>query len=157
MIVRRSTFHLGAQVGAAEFRVLVADDCAANRRLLEALFTSCGCSVSVVEDGAEAISAALSQHFDLVCLDRHMPQASGDEVAQTIRSTHGRGPRPYLVLSTSDPRPGDAPYAFDAAMPKPVSPHDVVAVVAKALHTTLARGAGPGRLDPAAAASAGLS
>lgn len=137
MIVRRSTFQLGAQVGAAKFTVLVADDCAANRRLLEVLYESCGCSVHLAEDGAEAMAAALSQHFNLICLDRHMPKASGDEVAKAVRSTYGRAPRPYLVLCTSDPRPGDAPYAFDAVLPKPVSPQDVVAVVAKALHSAV--------------------
>jgi CheY-like chemotaxis protein len=147
MIVRRSTFDLGAQIGASKFTVLVADDCAANRRLFEVLFRSCGCSVSLAEDGAEAMSAALSQHFDLICLDRHMPCASGDEVAEAVRSTYGRSPRPYLVLCTSDPRPGDAPYLFDAVLPKPVTPQDVVAVVAKALHAAMAdpmRARGPG-------------
>lgn len=145
MIVRRSTFQLGAQLGASEFTVLVADDCAANLRLFEALYTSCGCAVSLAKDGAEAMAAALARPFDLISLDRHMPQMSGDEVADVIRAAHGRGPRPYLVLSTSDPRPDDPPYAFDAILPKPVAPQDVVAVVAKALHSALSQRTRPAR------------
>lgn len=137
MIVRRSTFELGAQIGAPQFKVLAADDSAANRRLFEALFTSCGCAVSLAPDGAVAMAAALSQRFDLICLDRHMPHASGDEVAEAVKAAYGRGPRPYLVLCTSDPRPGDAPYAFDAVLPKPVATQDVVAVVAKALRAAI--------------------
>jgi CheY-like chemotaxis protein len=146
MIVRQSSFQLDARVHASKFTVLVADDCAANRRLFEVLFSSCGCSVSLVEDGAEALSAALSQHFDLICLDRHMPNASGDEVAEAVRSAYGRAPRPFLVLSTSDPRPGDVPYAFDAVLPKPFTPHDVATVVAKALHSAISGKGRSGRI-----------
>jgi len=137
MIVRRSSFQLGSQIGASNFTVLVADDNAANRRLFELLYRSCGCSVTVAENGAEALSAALSQHFDLICLDRHMPHVSGDEVADAVRSAYGRAARPFLVLCTSDPRPDDALHAFDAVLPKPVTPHDVVTVVAKALHAAI--------------------
>lgn len=155
MIVRRSTFQLGTQVGAARFTVLIADDCAPNRRLLEVLYESCGCSVTLAEDGAEAMSLALSQHFNLICLDRHMPKATGDEVAEAVRSTYGRSPRPYLVLCTSDPRPGDGRGPFDALLQKPVTPQEVVAVVARALHSAVS---GHGRSDRGgAAARAGLS
>lgn len=146
MIVRQSSFRSGAHVDASKFRVLVADDCAANRRLFEVLYESCGCSVTLAEDGAEAISAALSQHFDLICLDRHMPYVSGDEVAEAVRAAYGRAPRPFLVLSTSDPRPGDAPYAFDAVLPKPFTPQDVAAVVAKAVHSALSGKGRSGRI-----------
>lgn len=137
MIVRRRLFQLESQAGASTFTVLVADDSDANRRLFEVLYSSCGCSVTLAEDGAEALSASLSQHFDLICLDRHMPHVSGDEVADAVRAAYGRAPRPFLVLCTSDPRPDDALHAFDAVLPKPVTPHDVVTVVAKALHAAL--------------------
>jgi CheY-like chemotaxis protein len=133
MIVRRSSFELGAQMGALEFTVLVADDSAVNRRLFETLYKSCGCAVTLAADGFEALSAALSKHFDLICLDRHMPHVSGDEVSDVIRTAYGRSPRPYLVLCTSDPRPGDPAHGFDAILPKPVTPQDVVDVVGKAL------------------------
>lgn len=160
MIVRQSSFGFGAQVDASKFRVLVADDCAANRRLFEVLYRSCGCSVTLAEDGAEAMSAALSQHFDLICLDRHMPHVSGDEVAELVRTAYGRAPRPFLVLSTSDPRPGDAPYAFDAVLPKPFTPNDVAAVVAKAIHSAISgkgRSGRIGRPGGGSAAPAALS
>lgn len=134
MIVRHTSF----QLGDPNFKVLVADDCAPNRRMFEALYKSCGCTVTVAKDGAEAIDAALGQYFDLICLDRHMPHVSGDEVAASVRSAYPRSPRPFLVLCTSDPRPGDVSGLFDAVLPKPVSPHDVVKVVARALHKALA-------------------
>lgn len=153
MIVRRTSF----QLGDPNFKVLVADDCAANRRMFEVLYTSCGCIVTLAEDGAQAVDAALSQHFDLICLDRHMPHATGDEVANAVRSAYTRSPRPFLVLCTSDPWSGDALGVFDAVLPKPVSPHDVVKVVAKALHSALASrkrsaaGGGAARSAPAPA------
>jgi CheY-like chemotaxis protein len=134
MIVRRTTLPFAP----SSFKALVADDCPANRRMFQALYQACGCAVTLAEDGAAALEAALTEDFALISLDRHMPYATGDEVARAIRASHPRSARPYLVLCTSDPRPGDAAGDFDAVLEKPVSPHDVVSVVAKALRSALA-------------------
>lgn len=148
MIVRKSSF----QLGDPDFKVLVADDCAPNRRVLEALFQACGCVVTLGHDGGDAVTMALNQTFDLICLDRHMPELTGDEVAETVRAAYGRGPRPFLVLCTSDPRPGDGGEPFDAALPKPTGAQDVVKVVARALHAALSARR-RSRLHPAASRS----
>ena len=68
----------------ADLRVLVVDDHPVNRLVLRELLSHLGCVVSAVEDGAQALSASSADHFDLVCLDRHMPGLSGDEVAERL-------------------------------------------------------------------------
>ena len=117
---------------STRFKVLVADDNATNRRLLEVLFEVFECAVTVAEDGLEALDLALGHRFDIVCLDRFMPGLTGDQVAQRLRAGCGLGPSPYLVLCTSDPRPGDGRAPFDAAMPKPIGVQDVAEVLAQA-------------------------
>lgn len=63
-------------VGSAG-KVLVVDDEAANRRLLEALLTHEGYCVVTASDGEEALAAMASAHPDLVVMDVLMPKLSG--------------------------------------------------------------------------------
>lgn len=106
-----------------QLRVLVADDHAIHRTLLQALFECFGCSVTVVANGAEALVAA-GAGFDLICLDRHMPVTSGPAAAAQMRGAA------FMVACTSDPT-GDL-RDFHLVMPKPVSCEDVAQAVAAA-------------------------
>jgi len=65
-------------------RVLVVDDEASNRELLEALLTSLGHDVDMVADGSAAL-AKLDPSHDLVLLDVMMPGIDGFETARRIR------------------------------------------------------------------------
>lgn len=96
-----------------ELRVLVVDDHPVNRRVLSEIFTHLGCGVSVAEDGAQALSTLSVDHFDLICLDRHMPGLSGDDVVQRL-------PADQFVLAWSTDS-SDLPGRFNGALPKPIS------------------------------------
>ena len=77
-----------------ELRVLIVDDHPVNRLVLTEIFRQLGCEVATAEDGGQALSAWAPDHFDLVCLDRHMPGLSGDDVV-------GRLPDDQFVLAWS--------------------------------------------------------
>jgi len=66
-------------------RVLVVDDEASNRELLEALLTELGHDVDMAADGSAAL-AQLDPSHDLVLLDVMMPGIDGYEVARRIRN-----------------------------------------------------------------------
>lgn len=66
-------------------RVLIVDDEAPNRELLEARLTELGHDVDQAADGAEAL-AKLDVSHDLVLLDVMMPGIDGFEVARRIRA-----------------------------------------------------------------------
>lgn len=100
-------------------KVLIADDHACHRLLLRTVFESFGCSVTTVENGAEAV--AEPGEFDLICLDRHMPVMSGDAAAAIL------GGRAFLVACTSDDQ--GAPPVYDMVMAKPVTCVAVFGVV----------------------------
>ena len=73
--------------------VLVADDQAANRELLEELLTPQGCKVVSVPDGAAALEELTRTQFDLVLLDVMMPHLNGFEVCEQIKNN----PDTYLI------------------------------------------------------------
>src|SRR6202158_6349825 len=73
--------------------VLVADDQAANRELLEELLTAQGYKVIAVPDGAAAVEQLTRTQVDLVLLDVMMPYLNGFEVCEKIKSN----PETYLI------------------------------------------------------------
>src|SRR6202163_2548381 len=73
--------------------VLVADDQAANRELLEELLTAQGCKVIAVSDGAAAVEQLTRTQVDLVLLDVMMPHLNGFEVCEKIKED----PHTYLI------------------------------------------------------------
>ena len=122
-----------------DLRVLVVDDHPVNRLVLTEIFTHLGCDVSVAEDGAQALSTSRVDHFDLICLDRHMPGLSGDEVASSL-------PAEQFVLAWSTDL-SDLPDRFNGTLSKPVS---LAAAAGAILRATVWR-------DFVAARSAGLA
>lgn len=60
-----------------------------------------GHQVTVAADGALALAAARSEHFDLVILDGMMPKLSGVEVAKELNNTPGFT-TPIIFLSAKN-------------------------------------------------------
>ena len=73
--------------------ILVADDQASNRELLEELLTAEGFKVASVSNGAAALEQLAIVPIDLVLLDVMMPQLSGFEACEKIKSN----PDTYLI------------------------------------------------------------
>jgi putative two-component system response regulator len=73
--------------------ILVADDQAANRELLEELLTTQGFRVVAVPDGAAAVAELTRTQVDLALLDVMMPHLNGFEVCEKIKSN----PETYLI------------------------------------------------------------
>lgn len=94
-------------------RVLVVDDHPVNRLVLAEIFTHLGCDVSTAEDGFAALAAASTETFDLICLDRHMPGLSGDDVVSALPSGQ------FVLAWSTDPM--DLPRRFNGVLSKPVT------------------------------------
>ena len=73
--------------------ILVADDQASNRELLEELLTAQGFTVLTAPDGASALESIARIHPDLVLLDVMMPGLNGFEVCARIKNN----PETYLI------------------------------------------------------------
>ncbi|MDQ4120492.1 MAG: response regulator [Acidobacteriota bacterium] len=67
-------------------RILLAEDDAAMRRLLEVVLKRAGYEVVATEDGLQAMQAAGTEKFDLAVLDAIMPNLSGIELCRIFRA-----------------------------------------------------------------------
>ena len=79
-------------------RVLVVDDDATNRRVLESFAQREGCAVNFAEDGLEAVECSRNQVFDVVFMDLSMPNMDGIEAAQAIRANEAADQQPAVPI-----------------------------------------------------------
>ena len=66
-------------------RILIADDNAANRELLEAYLVQVDCDIELAVDGQDTLDRAKSFQPDLILLDVMMPKLSGFEVCRKLK------------------------------------------------------------------------
>lgn len=86
--------------------VLVVDDNPTNLRLLSGILETQGYKLLEATDGTEALAVLERETPDLVLLDIQMPDMSGTEVVQRVR-TNPRTAHLKLVAITALAMPGD--------------------------------------------------
>jgi PAS domain S-box-containing protein len=134
-----------ANVDLAGMRILVVDDTAANRMILEHALTSQGVLVTCVESGQAALNeidraAASGESYHAILLDCRMPTMDGIEVADQIRH-RGLAPRdrPIILMLTSDDLNATMERARDVGveiyMVKPIKRVDLFKALSQALDT----------------------
>jgi class 3 adenylate cyclase/CheY-like chemotaxis protein len=80
-------------------RVLIADDNAANLRILRTRLTADGYEVVTAADGAEALSVAHEAKPDLILLDIMMPKIDGIEVCRTLKKQQNPSFIPIILVT----------------------------------------------------------
>jgi signal transduction histidine kinase/DNA-binding NarL/FixJ family response regulator len=108
-------------------RVLLAEDNEVNQRLALRLLEKRGHSVTVANNGKEAIDAYAAGEFDLILMDVHMPQINGFEATAAIREKEkAAGKHTAIVAMTAKAMKGDKEKCLEANMDGYVSkPIDV--------------------------------
>ena len=81
-------------------RVLLAEDHAINRKVVELILGSAGMEVISVENGAEALDVAAEARFDLILMDMQMPVMDGLTAIAEIRRREAAGLQPYTPIYT---------------------------------------------------------
>jgi PAS domain S-box-containing protein len=160
---RGSTFHFTVRFGLADavrptpaqapnlrldgLPVLVVDDNATNRRILEEVLRNWRMRPTVADSGPAALAvlwqaAGEGEPFPLVLLDAHMPAMDGFSVARQVR----RSPElsvATIVMLTSAGWPDDAArcreLAIDAYLMKPLKQSELLDVIQTALSGPAAR------------------
>lgn len=84
---------------AGPVRVLVAEDDAALRRLIDMLLVSQGYEVRAVGDGTEALTVIANWRPDAIVLDIMMPKLSGLTVCRELRSSPKNASIPIILLT----------------------------------------------------------
>jgi putative two-component system response regulator len=84
--------------------VLVVDDVAANRELLEGYLVDLGYDVRQARDGYEALDAVAAEEPDLILLDIDMPRLDGIAVCERLKAHPVRRLIPIVILTASSDR-----------------------------------------------------
>jgi len=87
---------------AAEGSLLVVDDNEMNRDMLSRRLQREGYTVTIAEDGYQAMELIKSHKFDLVLLDIMMPGISGFEMLPIIRQTQSLADLPIIMATAKD-------------------------------------------------------
>jgi two-component system sensor histidine kinase RpfC len=120
-------------VARESFSLLVADDNATNRYVLDTILRSAGHRVTLVNNGEEALDALAEHRFDAAVLDVNMPLMSGIEAAKTYRMIGGGTELVPLLALTADATPATREDCLEAGMAaclvKPVEPAQLFAIL----------------------------
>ena len=115
-------------------RVLVVDDNAINRHILERQLGSWHIAVTTVADGTAAIELfERGEKFDLLLLDYNMPGMNGAEVIAALRANPEIKLPPIFLLTSLGELTGIDFAAVAAQMTKPVKPSLLYSAVVHAL------------------------
>ncbi len=118
-------------------RVLVAEDNAVNRMVIENMIEKTHYEVDFAEDGREACEASESKDYDVVLMDISMPHMDGTEAAKAIRAREANEGKPEtpIVALTAHALAGDRERFLAAGMndclTKPVRKQDLDEALAR--------------------------
>jgi signal transduction histidine kinase/DNA-binding response OmpR family regulator len=118
------------QITPTTRRILLAEDNAINRELVEFHLHAANYTVDSVANGVEAVNAIKTFDYDLVLMDLRMPEMDGIAATELIRSTlHPQQNVPIIAL-TANVMPSDREACIKAGMDdflaKPLDPMDLV-------------------------------
>lgn len=119
----------------ADLKVLVAEDNPLDQLVVHALLNGLVGSLTIANDGVEALEALRRQDFDLVLMDVNMPHLDGPAAVAAVRAgPAGRRETPVVAL-TAEATAGDAERlraaGFDAYLAKPFRAAELLAIVAR--------------------------
>lgn len=108
--------------GQLNGHILLAEDYADTREVLKYALSAAGAQVTAVENGLEAVEAAVSDYYDLILMDIRMPQMDGLEATVELRKRGILTPIIALTASTaSSDRERIIDAGFDDFWTKPIS------------------------------------
>ena len=86
------------------FNILVVEDNANTRKLMEAVLSQHGYQPILARDGVEALDVLDRKHVDLIVLDIMMPRMDGYEFTRTLRESGCELP---ILMVTAKEKPAD--------------------------------------------------
>ncbi len=121
-------------------RVLIVEDNATNRLIATRMLEHLGASVTTTDDGAQGLSAASLQAFDLIFMDIQMPVMDGMAATAAIRALPGALSQVPIIAMTANALAHQVESYMAAGMngwvAKPLSPATLVRTVAEVLAET---------------------
>ena len=102
-----------------DYRILVVDDSITTRALMKNIFNSRGYSYEMVKNPKEAFEMLAEKKFDIIISDLEMPEMSGIEFLNILKTNEKYSKIPVIILSSYDGERTDATeYHADAFITK---------------------------------------
>lgn len=83
-------------------RVLVAEDIAVNRKVIDLMLARLGYRADLVANGMEAVDAQEMTPYDVILMDLQMPELDGISAARILRAKPGGQSYPYIIALTAN-------------------------------------------------------
>ncbi|MEY4488122.1 MAG: hypothetical protein RIQ79_630 [Verrucomicrobiota bacterium] len=119
-------------------RILIAEDVAANRKVIKLYLSRLGYHPDAVENGRQALGAIAAEHYDVILMDLQMPELDGPGATRMIRSQPGGLRHPYIIALTAnvlnEHRAAAAAAGMQDYLTKPLRPEALLAALRSA-HT----------------------
>ena len=90
---------MNMEINPSEYKILIVDDVMSNVLLLKVLLTNEKFAIATANNGRQALEQVDKEHPDLVLLDVMMPDLSGFEVAQRLKSNPDTADIPIIFLT----------------------------------------------------------
>ncbi|MEM9765639.1 MAG: response regulator [Pseudomonadota bacterium] len=142
-VIRHPSISRGMPSGGGEVpsligkTLLIVEDVAMNRALLQAMLAPTGATLALATNGAEAVRAVASRRTDLVLMDIQLPVIDGLEATRRIRADGETLP---IIALTANARERDRAFYLGAGMDgylaKPIRVDDLYAILRGVLPAT---------------------
>ncbi|MGZ5983522.1 MAG: ATP-binding protein [Caulobacteraceae bacterium] len=155
--LERASAEALAEAPAAAFalnqplRVLLAEDHPVNQKVVQYILEPLGVQLTVVDNGAQAVTVLEHVRFDLVLMDMQMPVLDGLAATRAVRAREAergeRAPVPLIMLSANalaEHRSDALAAGADRHLAKPIT----AAALLGAIRDTLADPRDPEQLEP---------
>jgi signal transduction histidine kinase/CheY-like chemotaxis protein len=120
---------------SSALKVLVVDDEARSREVLMAYLQTDNHSVATASSGREALEKFRLRQFDLVVMDRAMPEMNGEQTARFIKQVNQNIPVILLTgFSGQLGEDGAKPAAVDIVLNKPITLDALRRTISKVVH-----------------------
>lgn len=90
---------MNMEINPSEYKILIVDDVMSNVLLLKVLLTNEKFAIATTSNGRQALEQVEKENPDLVLLDVMMPDMSGFEVAQHLKSNPNTADIPIIFLT----------------------------------------------------------
>ena len=105
-----------------QLKILLAEDSLANQKLAVGVLEKWGHTVSVANNGREAVAAVSAQDFDVVLMDVQMPEMDGLQATRAIREAERKTGKHVVILAmTAHAMKGDKERCLEAGMDSYIS------------------------------------
>ena len=118
-------------------RILVVEGQKDNRQIIRDMLASTDYEITEAEDGEQALAAVAKERPDLILMEIRLPSIDGYEAMRRIRTDPALSSIPIIAVSSyasSEEQQKARAASCNDFVPKPYSPHQLLAKIRNYLH-----------------------